>query len=217
MSTPSNLAKKIETFFGQFPKQDFSKGHVLIHAGENPSAIFYLLKGTVREYDIANNGEEVVVNVFKPKAFFPMSYAVNRTPNDYFFEAADNISVRPAPLDESLEFLKDNPDVLFDLLCRVFSGTDGVLRRLAHLMGGSAQSRLIFELIITSRRTGRSEKDGYHINIKETELAARTGLTRETVNRQLHNLKAHGQVKIIQGGLVIKDLSELEQKLGTGL
>ena len=144
MSTTSELNKKIDTFFGRYPKLEFSKGHVLIHAGENPPAVFYLLKGTVREYDIANNGEEVVVNVFKPRAFFPMSYVVNRTPNEYFFEAADNITVRQTPLNESLDFLKDNPDVLFDLLCRVYSGTDGILRRLAHLMGGSAQKSLSF-------------------------------------------------------------------------
>jgi CRP-like cAMP-binding protein len=214
---PTEIAKKIEAFFELYPKQQFPKGHVLVHAGENPPGVFYLVKGSVREYDIANNGEEVVVNVFNPHAFFPMSYVVNRTPNEYFFEAAKDITVRQAPIDASLNFLTTNPDVLFDLLSRVFSGTDGVLRRLAHLMGGTAMSRLTFELIISCRRAGKASNGEYRIMLKETELATRTGLTRETVNRQLRILKDQGLVEIIQGGLAIKKLDELEHKLGSGL
>ena len=217
MCIPMEIAKKIEAFFELYPKQQFSKGHVLVHAGENPPGVFYLIKGSVREYDIANNGEEVVVNVFNPRAFFPMSYVVNRTPNDYFFEATSDIVIRQAPIDASLNFLTTNPDVLFDLLSRVFSGTDGVLRRLAHLMGGTAMSRLMFELIIACRRAGKSSNGEYRVMLKETELAARTGLTRETVNRQLHTLKNQGLVTTIQGGLVINKLDELERKLGSGL
>jgi CRP-like cAMP-binding protein len=214
---PTEIAKKIETFFELYPKQQFPKGHVLVHAGENPPGVFYLVKGSVREYDIANNGEEVVVNVFNPRAFFPMSYVVNRTPNEYFFEATKDITIRQAPIDASLNFLTTNPDVLFDLLSRVFSGTDGVLRRLAHLMGGTAMSRLIFELIISCRRVGKASNGEYRVMLKETELATRTGLTRETVNRQLRILKDQGLVEMIQGGLAIKKLDELERKLGSGL
>lgn len=70
MSMPTEIAQKIEAFFELYPKQQFPKGHVLVHAGENPPGVFYLTKGSVREYDIANNGEEVVVNVFKPRVFF---------------------------------------------------------------------------------------------------------------------------------------------------
>jgi len=141
---PSQVANKIERFFSNYPLKHYRKGELLILADEDPKHIFHLTTGQVREYDISEKGDEIVVNVFKPPAFFPMSWAINKTPNRYFFEAAADVTARLAPPDEALAFLKTNPDVMFDLLSRLYIGSNGLLRRMAHLMGGSARSRLIF-------------------------------------------------------------------------
>lgn len=211
---PTEVSTTITDFFAQYPAREFGKGEILIFAGEAPSGIFYLTAGSVRQYDVTSSGDEVVVNVFKPDAFFPMSYAMNRTPNDYFFAAAEPVEVRVAPIAATLDFVRGNPDVLFDLLARVYRGTDGLLRRQAYLMGAGAAERLLFELVTAARRFGKTQPDGSClVNIKETELATRAGLTRETVNRQIHELKSRGFVHTSSDGLLIKDLDSLESKL----
>src|SRR6478752_7623217 len=125
----SKVAQKIENFFNAYDTKHFDMGQVLIHAGESPAGIFNLVSGHVRQYDISPNGEEVVVNVFKPPAFFPMSWAINNTSNQWFYETGSKVTLRQAPVDEVLGFLETNPDVLFDLLSRLYSGTDGLQRR----------------------------------------------------------------------------------------
>jgi CRP-like cAMP-binding protein len=210
--------KKVQDFFEKYPLCHYEKGDVLIFAGDAPATILYIVNGSVRQYDISESGDEIVVNVFKPGAFFPMSYAINKTHNDYFFDAAVRTTVRQAPLDEALQFVKSEPEVLFDLLARVYRGTDGLLRRQAHLMGGSAANRLLFELIILCHRFGSADKKGgVRIEIPESELAARTGLTRETVNRRLRTLKSEGLVRVGSGEIVIANVSSLEEKLGAKL
>ncbi len=214
----NEIATKTRVFFEQYPERKFPKGHVIVQAGEEPAGIFYLLQGRVNQYDISPAGIEVVVNVFQPPAFFSMSWAINRAPNQYFFESAVDVVARVAPADEVVAFVRSEPDVLFDLLSRVYKGTDRLLRRQAHLMGGDAKTRLLYEIVSAGYRFGKQDQSGaVHVAIKEGDLAKHTGLARETVNRVIQGLKASGLVVVTKGGLLIPDLKSLESKLGSEL
>ncbi len=212
-----NTTTKVAAFFGCYPLQTFDKRELLLHAEEPVDSVFYIVEGRVSQYDIAPNGNEIVVNVFKPGAFFPMSSAINNTENHYFFEASAPLQVRAAPKDEVIQFLRDNPEVVFDLLSRVYRGVDGVLRRMAHLMGGDAQSRVIFELLNAVYRFGEQSEDGTHISLTEGDLAKHSGLARETISRLLQELKAAHLIEIRHGGVLVRDVTGLEARLGTKL
>ena len=211
------IAEKVENFFTSFRKAIYDKGEVLIQAGDKPEYIFYLCDGRVKQYDISERGDEVVLNVFREKTFFPMSYAINRSDNKYFFEAETDVEVYKVPPDKAVKFVKDNQDVLYDLLSRVYRGTDGLLGRIAHLMASSAKSRVLYELLIESRRFGKEGELGIAITLNESEIGSRAGLTRETVNRELHKLKTEGIITIIDGRIFIKDNAELQKRIGREL
>jgi CRP-like cAMP-binding protein len=215
---PSDIKDKVEKFFTQYPLRTFVKRQLLIQAESDIGTVFYIVEGRVSQYDITPSGREVVVNVFKPGVFFPMSSAINNTPNHYFFKASTEVSAHVVPAADAVRFLKDNPDVLFDLLARVYRGVDGVLRRMAHLMGGDSRSRLIFELLNAAYRFGETRSnDAVFVGLKESDLARHSGLARETVSRVLQDLKTAGLVDIERGGTTIKNLPELEAKLGAAL
>lgn len=208
----------IKTFFDGYPIVRYSKGEILLRPDETLSHVFYLTEGQVVEYDISTAGNEVVINAFKPGAFFPMSLAMNHNHNDYFFEAATKLSVREAPADEVIAFIRENPNVCYDLLSRVYLGTDGLLRRMAHLMGGKARSRLIFELLNGAARFGEKRTgNAVHLPMTEKDIAKRSGLSRETVSRTMHALKDEGLVSVRAGGLYIPDVKKLEAVIGNQL
>ena len=85
MST--DIEAKVHVAFSAFPKREYPKGQILVFADESPENIFYIVEGQVRKYDVSYRGDEVVINIFKPPAYFPMSWAINRTPNKYFYKA----------------------------------------------------------------------------------------------------------------------------------
>jgi len=208
----------VKTFFDAYPTVRYSKGEILLRPDETLTHVFYLTEGQVVEYDISTAGNEVVINAFKPGAFFPMSLAMNRNRNDYFFEAATKLSVRQAPADEVIAFIRENPDVCYDLLSRVYLGTDGLLRRMAHLMGGKARSRLVFELLNAAARFGEKRAgNAVHLPMTEKDIAKRSGLSRETVSRTMHSLKDEGLVSVRAGGLYIPDVKKLEAAIGNQL
>lgn len=198
-----NVDNKVEKFFKKFPPRPFYQGEILINADEDPSGIFYLKSGLVREYSISPEGKELVVNIFKPGSFFPMSWAINGTKNTFFFESYADSVVRIAPREEVIVFIKENKDVLLDLLARVYSGTDGLLSRLTNLMGGDARLKVINELSITAKRFGKDSSYGIALNISQSDLASRIGLTRETVSREMNRLKKSGLLKVAHKRVIL--------------
>lgn len=215
---PDDIKTKVARFFTQYPLRTFDKREMVVRAEADLPGVFYLVEGRVSQYDIAPTGNEVVVNVFKPGVFFPMSWAINDTPNHYFFEASTKVTAHVAPAADVVQFLKDNPDITFDLLARVYRGVDGVLRRMAHLMGGDSKTRLTFELLNAAYRFGEQQQDGsVLIGLSEGDLARHSGLARETISRLIQSLKTADLVKIDPRGIILKDIRKLEAQLGGDL
>ncbi len=211
---PSEIANKVHEHFSQYPRREYSKGHILVFADENPDHIFYIVEGRVRKYDVSYRGDEVIINVFQPPAFFPMSWAINHTPNKFFYKAETKVVLHAVPTSAALEFITQNPDVALDLLGRLYKGLEGIYGRLVHLMSGTARSRLLYELIIECRRFGKKTNGSYILNINEVDLAARAGLSRETVSREMKKIKDAGWATISKANIVIKNVELLETALG---
>lgn len=205
---------KIEAFFSQYRPRKYAKGQVLILNGDGADHVYNIISGQVKQYDVTYRGDEIILNTFKSPAFFPMSLAINKNENPYIYEAETDIEVRQAPADEVIAFLKAEPDVLFDLLSRVYKGVDGLIGRMAHLMASSAKGRLMYELLIQCRRFGESHPDGScTLEANEKELGARAGLSRETVSREMSKLLRDKLVTTKPGHITVVDMSDFALQL----
>lgn len=209
------VVAKVTAFFATYSVRSYPKGQILLMAGDETNYIYYILEGTVKQYDVTYRGDEVILTIFKPPAFFPMSLAINNIQNNYIYEVNTAAKLQVAPADEVIQFIKSNPDVMFDLLSRVYRGIDGLLGRMSYLMGGSALSRLIYELLLEGRRFGKVEaNDTYTLAISEKDLGARAGLSRETVSRELHKLKDERLITTSPRKIHILSVTKLKKKLG---
>lgn len=213
--TDDSVKQKTQNFFSRFPIQQYTKGKILADPESLKNQIFFLEKGHVQQYAITEDGEEVVVNIYKPGAFFPMAQVIHTYINVHFFKAIDSVSIRVAPFATVLTFVKREPDVLFDLLQRVYTGIDGLLSHVETLMAGSAMKRLLVTLHILAKRFGGSKEYDVHITFSLThhDLAALTGLTRETVSRLMSKLKKEGLITYTNATITIRSMEELEKKL----
>lgn len=208
----------VDQFFSGYRTVVFEKGEIITQGGTQPSGVLYLIDGQVIQYDILPNGAEAIVNSFQPPSFLPMSWAINHSLNRFFFEAHTKVIAKQAPPEDVVAFIKAHPDIMFDLLSRVYRGTDGLLGRLTNLMSGSAQSRVQFELHNAALRFGDTAPDGSTtIPMTETDLARRSGLARETVSRALKQLRTTGAITVKPGGgsIRIDNLEYLKELLDT--
>lgn len=206
---------KLQSFFSRYPTRLVQKRDVLIRAREEPAGIFYLRAGHVRQYTISRNGEEMTLNIFKQHTFFPMAWAVGAYASVYYFEMMEHGEVVIAPKEEVLTFLSKEPTILFDLLKRLYSGVDGLLSRLEYLMSGTARQRLIAMLLLSMRRFGAEEGNDMviHLHLSHQDLAHLTGLSRETVSREMARLKKKGILTYKGKFVSIQNLHNLTREL----
>lgn len=199
-----DIKQVITNFFTRYPRKTYDKGEVVIFADNTVPPVFFVEEGVVMQCTISDSGNKLTLNMYKPGTFFPMSAALNETPNTYFFEAVERCVVHQAPSKDAAAFLEDNPAVALDLLKRVYRGTDGLLARLAELMAGDAAGRIYNELVIASRRFGTPQENGdVTVRITENQLAQQTGLARETVSKELSKFKKAGQVTLERGHITL--------------
>ena len=208
-----SVTEFIHAFFKTYRLQHIDGGEIFIMPGENPVGIAYIESGSIEQYDFTKNGDKIIVNIFKPGAFFPVSWALNQTKNTFFYGALEPVSFRQAPADKTLAFLRNNPDILLDLLSRVYKGTDALQRRSVFASHGTAAERLLFELLVEAYRFGVLDEVGAtSIKLRQLELSARTGLARETISRELAKLEQDG-VLARQGPRISFRIPELETSL----
>ena len=218
-----DILAKILALFSDCEEKVYSRGDIITFADQEPEGVYLLFSGTVEQYDVTPEGNKMTVNIFKPTAFFPMSWAINKTPNTYYFAALTTVKIKKKDPKLVVDFLKFNPDVTFNLLSRVFSGTDALQHRLALAASGAASHRLIYEFLIEGKRFGdytvaaTAKKTNANANlilvhVRHNSLAARTGLARETVSRELHKLESDGAI-VLQSDGILLNMSKLEKVL----
>ncbi len=214
MAKSRSTEEKARSFFEQYRERTYPKGQIIVFAGEENDNAYYLSNGTVKKYTVNYKGDEILLNIFRPGTFWPVAQAIGQKRINRFYYAADtDVVVRVAPTKDVVDMLMKNPDIMMGLLQRVNLGLDEFLGRAVSLMASNALSRVVYEIFVEASRITDGKNGEFWISLSERGIAARTGLTRETVNREIRKLKDLKAVRVERGGLVIMDLALLEKKL----
>lgn len=209
-----DIKRKLLSFFQDYQKVSFQKQKIVIESGKASNFTYLLTKGSVRIMSLTKSGVELTLNTFKPYSFFPIGSLINATVIEHPYETLTDCILYKAPNTKVLEFLKQNPDVQFDLLKRVFRGLDGYFQRMETVLTGDTQRRVIAEIIIYALRFGEKlDENSILIEVPHSKLASLTGLSRETVTRQIGKLKKKGILKYQGSKIKITNLNLLQDEI----
>lgn len=201
---------EIENFFSDYPLRRYKKGQVLVLPGETAEYAYLLVAGRLKLYDTSYRGDEIIIDMFKNPAFFPLSLIMNRSPSFLVHEADTDITVRQAPVEAALDFLDTHPKVVLNLLSVLYKKFDGAMKRMIRLMDSSAKSRLAYEIVTACHQIGEVRPDGSCLlALSQANLGARIGLSRETVSREVKYLKEKGLLGVTHSYMIIPDLAKL--------
>jgi CRP/FNR family transcriptional regulator len=210
--------KSFEAFYKQFSTRNYKKGETLIRADDDPQGIFCLTKGYVRQYTISKTGLELTLHILKPVSYFPMVWAINGTPNVYFFEALTPVEVGRAPRDQVVNFIKDKPTVIFELMSELLEDYAETLTRVEHLVFSDAYRRVISVLLYIAKHFGEDKGGGVIVRQRFTQqdIATLVGVARETASNELVKLEKKGLVKYVNHTMLFDSTKKLEFELASG-
>lgn len=190
---------------------------MLIRADDDPQGIFFLKDGYVRQYTISKAGFELTLHILKPISYFPMVWAVNGTPNVYYFEALTPVEVGRAPRDQVVNFIKDKPTVIFELMSELLEDYAESLTRIEHLVFSDAYRRVISVLLYIAKHFGEEHKASivvYH-RFTQQDIATLVGVARETASNELTKLEKKGLIEYIEHSMVFGNIQSLELELAS--
>jgi CRP/FNR family transcriptional regulator len=206
---------EFEAFYSQFVTRHYKKGEMLIRADDDPQGIFCLTKGYVRQYSISKTGLELTLRILKPISYIPMVWAINGTPNIYFFEALTPVEVGRAPRKQVVNFIKDKPAVMFELISVLLEDYAESLNRIEHLVFSDAYRRVISVLLYIAKHFGEEHKRGVmvHHHFTQQDLATLIGIARETANTELVKLERRGLIKYVDHSILFVNIDKLNSEL----
>lgn len=208
----SEVKNKMVKFFDGYKTSLYSKGSLIVEAGETPDNMFFIKSGKVRMYDISSAGCKLTLNILGVNAFFALPWLYGHS-NNYYFDSLENTEIIKCPIDDLRSFLDNNPDQLNEILRRLTNGFDGLFMRLSTHMGGTAEQRILTELLIETWRFNKDEPATKTVKISVNDLTATTGLARETVSREVSKLIDKGLIKKIGRTIYINDINILQKHL----
>lgn len=210
------LIQKLDCFFTEFnTKRLYKKKEIIVRADDNPPGVFYLKEGYARLYTISPAGQELTLNILKPGCYFSMMWAIGETQNTYYFEALTNIELWRAPKEGLIEFVRKEPEVLFELTRRILIGLDGLLGVMESLLFGNAYNKVATVLIVAAKRFGK-QKESREIIIElpltHQTIASLAGITRETASLIMKQFEKEKLISSKHSILTIYNMEKLEKE-----
>lgn len=207
---------KLESLFSDSIVRHYKKGHIFIFNGDSTDYCYNLVSGRIKVYDITYRGDEIIIDRFGPHSYFPMSLILNSNRTEYIYEADDDVHIKMIGKEKVLAFLELNPYVVLDLFANLYRVLDDTVSRYVLATTKNAKLRLIFAIIRECKRFGLLDSQGTHVlEISERELAAASGLSRETVSREMKTLKSENLIVASRNIIKITSLVKLEEYLQT--
>ncbi len=207
--------QKLFDFFSHHKVIRYKKGEILLRPGDIPQGIFFLKKGFVRLYSISESGEELTLIIFKQYNLFPLVWAVNNAPNEYYLEAMTTpTEIFRAPKEDFLHYLSFNHDVFFFVTGRILSRLGRLLRRMEYLAFGNSYQKVASILMICAEHFGRIVNGKIIIEVLLThkDIATMVGVTRETASLEIKKLENKGIIGYRNRLIVIKNVKKLQKE-----
>jgi CRP-like cAMP-binding protein len=206
---------KINTFFQQFPVQNFGKNELILRAGSAAQFFFFIETGAVKMTTTSKDGQNLVLTIFYPGSCFSLLTLINQNTNTYDCVALIETATRKVPQSEVIAFLQENPDVIYEFQLRLLKGLQGLLHRIEQTAFVSAYHRVAGLLLYFARHFSEhidsSNQKRIEIRITHQEIAEWLGLSRENVSIQMKQLERDGLVRKNEMLVEITDLKKLEQ------
>lgn len=208
---------KVDLFFKKYKHIEFKKGDFILEPKESIPFVFYLEKGLVKQFSYSEEGKEITIHVFEKGSYFPIMLVLSNAQNTYYFQADSEVEVYRAPTNEVIDFLKNEPEIVFDLATRFAIALSKMSQRLQNLLSLNSFSKVVSILLYLASRFGKSNKNQVVIEQAFThhDIATWTGITRETASRSMEKLAKMGIIDNKSRQIVIKDLPKLKSLIQT--
>lgn len=174
--------------------KSYRRGDVILQQDMEPTCAYGIKKGIIKTYNLTAKGEEKPIGFGTKKELFPLGWIFDKIHKaQYFYEALSDCELYAIPKDRLVEFIKNNPPVMFQLLDRSVWEAMANEMRINALGQSKASDKVLHTIHYLALCFGRDLQTNMveiPLPLTQQDIANFTGLTRETVSVELKKLAA---------------------------
>nr|MBI5455506.1 Crp/Fnr family transcriptional regulator [Candidatus Levybacteria bacterium] len=210
-----NTSKNLADLFSEQHPRSYKKGQIIIRPDDTSNGIFYLEKGHVKSYSLTEQGEQKNHIIYKTGDIFPLIRSFIPTNRSVFFETIDNSTLKMMEKEYFFTTIKADAQILFEITKKIIEIMKTHIERLDGLEYTKANSRIIDYLLFLADHFGKrkGKKILIEVPITHKDIADSTAISRETVSREIEELKRKKLIGDKNKYILIKNIKKLEREL----
>ncbi|MBI4080232.1 MAG: Crp/Fnr family transcriptional regulator [Candidatus Levybacteria bacterium] len=204
----------LRQFFSSYKTLSYRKRETMLRVDDTPQGVYFITKGFVRFYSLSTEGEELTLLLFKPHDFFPVRWAITGRPLYYSYETMTPVEAIRAPRIAFIDYLKQNPEVLFQITGSILIRLNTTFERMKYLVFGNAYEKVASMFVLCVLHYGKEKGKSVIIEVPLThqDIATLIGLTRETVSVEIGKLTRKGILTDLGKQFCVNDIEKLKKE-----
>jgi CRP/FNR family transcriptional regulator len=184
---------------------EYKKGQMIYNQDQPSTSIFLIIEGKIKVSRLADDGHQVVVDIYQPDEFFGESALLNLPHRGEQATALENTKLMAWSTAEIEDIITKRPRLAVALLQILVQRTIDFTHRIESFSVDNIARRLARSLIRFSERLGTVEEDG---SVRMTPfthelLSQYVGTSRETVTQYMNQFRRQGYLKYSRKGIVL--------------
>jgi len=184
---------------------EYRKGQVIYSQDEPSSTLYLVIDGKVKVSRVADDGHQVVVDIYQADEFFGESAFLNLAHRSEQATALDNTKLMTWTTAEIEDIVTKRPRLAVALLQILVQRTVDFTHRIESFSLDNIARRLARSLIRFSERLGVAEQDGSVRMAPFTHelLSQYVGTSREIVTHYMNQFRRQGYLRYSRKGIVL--------------
>jgi len=184
---------------------EYKKGQMIYNQDQPSTTIFLIIEGKIKVSRLADDGHQVVVDIYQPDEFFGESALLNLPHRCEQATALENTRLMAWTTAEIEDIVTKRPRLAVALLQILVQRTIDFTHRIESFSVDNIARRLARSLIRFSERLGTAEEDG---SVRMTPfthelLSQYVGTSREIVTHYMNQFRRQGYLKYSRKGIVL--------------
>ena len=185
---------------------EFAKGQVIFSHEQPSGSLFLIIDGKVKICRVADDGRQVVVDIYQPDEFFGEAAFVGAVERNELAVALENVKLMAWSVGEIEEIAARRPKLAIALLQLLVQRSMDFGSRIESFSVDNIARRLARALIRFSERLGQPTDDGSVQMIPFTHelLSQYVGTSREIVTHYMNLFRRQGYLRYSRKGILIR-------------
>lgn len=229
---PPSQNKTLVDFFYDGIQLSSAVGEIVYESDASEAMIFLIEEGYLKSYTITNDGETNILNFYGPDSVFPLGPSLRksigrrrsfRVQSTVYFECITEAVIYKRTVKDFLGLIENNPQIYKELVYRLLHNYEMYLSSAEAMRFRAARKRVAHQLLVLANRFSSSDIEGrgtegwniIELPLTHQDLSDNLGMARETITRELENLRQEGFIEIKDRHIIIYNLENLHDLLET--